>query len=111
MSQSFNAGIADITIANGGTTSRGVRGVYEYDDATCITIQAPAAMTNATVIEVSQDDVTYAVLNDGTSDIAGPAAGKSRQYTEMLGHKYWRLVSAGNEGALRTFKVTKRWTV
>ena len=110
MTNSFNGGIADVTIANGGTTSRSVRGVYEYDDATCITIQSPAALTGTVGIQVSQDASTYAALHDGTAVINAPAAGQARQYTELLGWKYWRLVSGSAEGAERTFKVTKQWT-
>ena len=43
--QSFVAGIADVTIANGATTSRVVDGKYEYADATAINIQSPPPLS------------------------------------------------------------------
>lgn len=109
--QSFVAGIADVTIASGDTISRVVDGKYEYADATAINIQSPATLDAVTfTIEVSYDGTTFATLNDGTSDIAPPAAGKSRQYIEMLGTKSFRLKASSAVSADRTFKLTKQYT-
>ena len=108
--QSFVAGIADVTIANGSSTSRVVDGKYEYADATAINIQSPATLPDTVVIEVSYDGSTFATLNDGTSDIAVPGAGKARQYIEMLGTKSFRLKASSNVAADRTFKLSKQFT-
>jgi hypothetical protein len=111
MSQAFSSSIADITIANGAAVSRSVRSLYEYMDATAITLQAPSSLDALTfTIETSTDDSTWTTLSDGTADIGPPAAGKSRQYTEMIGSAYFRIKASGNVAADRTFKAYKQWT-
>lgn len=111
MSQSFNAALKDVVILSGATTSRAVEGVYEYDDAAAITMQAPATLAETCTLEVSQDSTTFVTLNDGTADIAPPLAGKGRQYIELIGWKYWRIKAGSAAAADRTFKVTKTWTI
>lgn len=110
MTQSFDARLHDIVILSGATTTRTIEGAYEYSDATAITIQSPATLDAGTyVIQVSNDGTTFSNLNDGTNDIAPPAAGKSRQYIEMLGFRAWR-ISGPTSAANRTFLVSKQWT-
>lgn len=113
MSVSFDGWIYDATVASGGTVSRGVKGAYEYSDAVAIGIQSPATMDATTwTIEVSQDDSTYATLKDSSGTAIGPpGAGSARQYTEMLGFKFFRIKSSGATAADRTFKLSKLWTV
>lgn len=111
MSQSFQSWIADVVVLSGATTSRSVRALYEYGDATAIHIQAPAALDATTwTIEVSQDDSTFVTLNDGTADIGPPAAGKGRQYVEMIAAPYFRIKTSVAAAADRTFLVYKQWT-
>jgi hypothetical protein len=110
MSANFYAALADVTVASGGTTSRAVYADYEYSDARFLTIQAPATLDAATwTIEVSFDGTTWATLNTGAADIAPPAAGKARQYTEMLSSRYFRIKASSGTAADRTFKVSKQW--
>ncbi len=112
MSVSFDGWIADVVVASAGTRSRTVSGKDEYSDATAITIQSPATLDGGTwLLRVSQDGSTFAVLNDGTADIGPPGAGKARQYTELLGFKFWEIYNASGTAADRTFKVSKQWTV
>ena len=111
MTTSFDARLWDVVVLSGQTTTRAINGNYEYSDATAINIQSPATLDAGTyVIQVRNDGVNWANLNDGTNDIAPPAAGKSRQYIEMLGAKEWR-ISGPSAAADRTFIVNKQWTV
>jgi hypothetical protein len=110
MTQSFDARIFNVVIPSGGTTTRTIDGVYEFSDATSIFIQSPATLDAGTyTIQVSHNGVDFATLNDGAADIAPPAAGKGRQYIEMLGAKHFR-ISGPTAAADRTFIVTKQWT-
>ncbi len=110
MTQSFDARIHEVVILSGQTATRNIVGVYEYSDATAINIQSPATMDAGTyVIQTSFDGTTWAALNDGSNDIGPPAAGKSRQYVEMLSFPFWR-ISGPSAGANRTFLVSKQWT-
>ena len=107
--QTFTSSLADITISSGGTTSRTVSR-EETSDAVAITLQAPATLSETLTIETSFDGTTFATLNDGSSDIAPPLAGKARQYTELVGWNYWRLKAGSAVGADRTFKAWKQWS-
>jgi hypothetical protein len=111
MSVSFNAALADVVVASGAAVSRSVRSADEYSDATAVCIISPAALTAATyTIEVSFDGTTFVTLNDGAADIGPPAAGKGRQYVELIGFNFWRIKQSSNAAADITFKVTKQWT-
>jgi hypothetical protein len=110
MTQSFDARIHDVAISASGTATRAIKGVEEYSDATCINIQSPGTLDAGTyIIQTSFDGSTWATLNDGSADIGPPAAGKSRQYVEMLSFPFWR-ISGPSAAALRTFLVSKQWT-
>ena len=111
MTQSFDARIHNVTIPAAGTATRAIQGIYEYSDATAIFIQAPAALDVGTyVIQISPNGVdTWTNLSDGANDIAAPAAGKSRQYIEMIAAPWWR-ISGPTAAAERTFIVSKQWT-
>jgi len=112
MSLAFDARIHDVTVPTGQNASRWIFGTYEYSDATAITIQSPAGLDAGTwTIEVSNDGTTASALNDGTSDIPVPAAGKARQYIEMIGFKFFRIKCSVNVAETRTFLVSKQWTV
>ena len=108
MSQSFVSPLPDLVIANGATASN-VISRNEYADAVSIAIQAPATLAETVTIQVSYDNSTWATLHDGTADIASPLAGKARQYIEMFGFNYFRLLAGSAVGAARTFKVGKQW--
>ena len=111
MTTSFDSRLWDVVILNTQTATRAINGNYEYSDATAINIQAPATLDAGTyVIQVRNDGVNWANLSDATGDILAPAAGKSRQYIEMLGAKEWR-ISGPTSTADRTFIVNKQWTV
>lgn len=110
MTQSFDARIHNVVIASGNTETRQIHGVYEYSDATAIVIQSPATLDAGTyVIQTSNDGTTFTTLSDAGGDIAAPAAGKSRQYIEMLGSRFFR-ISGPSAAADRTFLVSKQWT-
>lgn len=111
MTQSFDAAINEVFIPAGQNATRWIYGAYEYNDATCIVIQSPSSLDAQTyTIETSFDGITGGTLNDGTNDIGPPATGKTRQYTEMLGARYWRIKSSGNAASNRIFLVSKQWT-
>ena len=110
MSANFYAALADVTVASGATESRAVYADYEYSDARYLTIYAPATLDAVTwTIEVSTDGTTWSTLNNGTSDIAPPAAGKARQYIEMLSSRYFRIKASSATAANRIFRVSKQW--
>lgn len=110
MTQSFDARIWNVVISSGGTTTRSIHGVYEYSDATAIIIQSPATLDAGTyTIEVSNNGADWATLSDAGGDIGVPAAGKSRQYTEMLGSHSFR-IKGPTASADHAFLVSKQWT-
>jgi hypothetical protein len=108
------AKLTDVTVLNTGTNSRGVVGVYEYNDAEEITIYAPAVLPEAGTIQVCEDPL-IAAPNWVTLQIAGvdatpPAAGKAKSFgSELAGTAGFRIVLAA-VAADRTFKVTKHWS-
>ena len=111
MTVSFSGTLENVVIAQGGTSTRWIYGPYEYDDANAIVIQSPEALDAGTYsIEVSSDGVTGATLTDAGGDLSVPAGGDARQYTEMLGARYFRIVGPSAASA-RTFRVTKQWTI
>lgn len=99
----------DLTILTGQTVSRWVESVLETGDANIIAITAPATLDVGTyTLEVSFDGSTAAgTINDGTADVAVPAAGKHCQY-ENFAAPYWR-IKGPSAAADRTFKLTKAW--
>lgn len=109
MSQSFDSNLEDLVILSGATSSRVVDAEAESADAAAIMIYGPVTLAESVVIAVSYDNVTFVTLHDGTADIASPLAGKARQYTELQGAKYWKLLAGGAVAADRTFKVAKNW--
>ena len=110
MSTAFDSRLWDVVIASGQTATRAIHGNYEYSDATAILIQSPATLdAGAYVIQTSNDGTTFTTLSDAGGDIAAPAAGKSRQYIEMLGSRFFR-ISGPSAAADRTFLVSKQWT-
>ena len=110
MTMSFDARINNVVISSGQTTTRTISGIYEYSDATAIIIQSPATLDAGTyTIEVSNDGTTYATLTDASGDVGVPAAGKARQYIEMLGSHSFR-IKGPSAAADRTFFVSKQWT-
>jgi hypothetical protein len=111
MTQSFDARLHDVVIASGASATRAISGAYEYSDAVAIVIQSPATLDALTfTLEVSNDGSTWATLSDGITDLTMPGAGKSKQFTEMLGSRFFRIKSSGNVAADRTFLVSKQWT-
>lgn len=110
MTQSFDSRIWNVVISSGGTTTRAIHGVYEFSDATAIVIQSPATLDAGTyTIETSNNGSDWATLTDASGDLGVPAAGKSRQYTEMLGSHSFR-IKGPSAAADRTFIVSKQWT-
>ncbi len=102
------AKLKDLVILINTDVSRTVNSEEESWDADLIGIIAPAS-AEATEIEVSADAVTFVPLNDGTNDVAGPAASKAVEY-DSFSFPYWRLKApGGNVAATRTFKCYKTW--
>lgn len=111
MPQSFFAQIENVVIPSGESASRTIFSQQESSDAVAISIQAPAALDAIVFsIEASNNGTVWATLSDGTADLPAPAAGKVVQYVEMLSVRFWRIRSASNVAADRTFIVTKQWT-
>lgn len=115
--QSFDARLHNTIIPSGQNASRAIVGYQEYSDAAQINIQSPATLDALTfTIEVSNDynantnTGTWAALNNGDIDIALPAAGKARPYTDILGYRAFRLKASGNVAANREFLISKQWT-
>jgi hypothetical protein len=102
------ATIKDLVILSGTQNSRSVAAVYETADANLIGILSPATLPDTVTIEVSHDDTTFATLNNGTADVAAPAAGKACVYDQLV-FPYWRLHAAAPTAADRTFKVSKNY--
>lgn len=110
MTMSFDSRLHDVVISSGGTTTRSINGSYEYSDATAIIIQSPATLDAGTyTIEVSNDGSTWATLEDAGGNLGVPAATKARQYTEILGSRFFR-IKGPTAAADRTFIVSKQWT-
>lgn len=110
MTMSFDSRLHDVVISSGQTTTRSISGIYEYSDATAIIIQSPGTLDAGTyTIEVTNDDSTWATLEDAGGNLGVPAAGKARQYTEILGSRAFR-IKGPSAAADRTFLVSKQWT-
>lgn len=97
-----------ITIASGQQNSN-VISRAQVEDANLLGIIAPSTLTGAITIEVCDTESgTFVTLNNGTSDVAGPVAGKAYQY-DVFAFPFFRLHSASAEGAERVFKLFKVW--
>jgi len=98
----------DLTILSAGTSTRWVDSTLETADAVRIGLTAPAALDAGTyTLEVSFDGSTAAgTINDGTNDVALPAAGKHCQYDPFVA-PYWRILGP-TAAANRVFKLTKQ---
>lgn len=102
----FFADLEDLVVANGGTTSRWVDSQLETADADFIGIQAPATLSSTYKIQVSDDLSAIALIENDAGDVAGPGAGKFREYDNICA-RYWRLLASGAEAGARTFKLKK----
>lgn len=99
-------GAQDVVIANGATTSGQFR-VAEYNRGS---IQVPAAITGASyTLEVSNDGSTWDALKvaagTAVSSVNWAADDILPLPSSVFDCLYARIVSAGAEGAARTFKV------
>lgn len=108
-----SAELSAITVASGGTLSRTVRGVYEYNDAESITIYAPAVLVEAGTIEVNDKDDgsgTWVTLNHAGADVTPPAAGKAKSYGKELCSTMAFRIKLAVTAADRIFKCSKQWS-
>jgi hypothetical protein len=99
----------NLVIAPSGTATRWVNSTLETADAVRIGITAPAALdAGAYTLQVSFDGINSAgVINDGTNDVAVPAAGKHCQYDPFVA-PFWRILAATPAASERVFKLTKQ---
>lgn len=100
-----------LTIPNGSSVSN-VIGVENLQDALSLLVESPANLDADTfTFEVSQDNVTFVTLSDGTADIVVPAASKGIVYKQNCfgAAQFLRIKSSGNVAADRVFKVTKQF--
>lgn len=92
-------------IANGAATSSAVEQQVEAFGGFLM----PAAFTGATVsFTVSQDGVTYVALYSAANALVSITVAASRAYplpSELAGFRYFKFVSASNEGAERAIEV------
>lgn len=102
----FWATCEDLVIANGQTATRTVNSANETADALQINIQCPATLPETCTIQVSHDATNWVTLNDGTTDVPIPGAGKGGIY-DNISFPYWRILSGTAVAAQRTFKLSK----
>jgi hypothetical protein len=104
----FVATCFDLTIVAAGTATRWVDSTLETADAVRIGLTAPGTLDVGTyTLQISFDGTTSAgTINDGTNDVALPAAGKHCQYDPFVA-PFWR-ISGPAAAADRTFKLTKQ---
>lgn len=106
---------ASLVIANGGTKSASLGDFWganpakvALDSMAKVTIQGPAALTGVVTVQVAQvspaADGDFVALQSGGADVTIPAAKATN--LPVFTAKDLRLVSAGAEGAARTFLVT-----
>lgn len=86
-----------------------------FHDAASIGILSPATLDALTfTIEVNEKDDgsgTWRTLVDAAgTNIGPPAAGKARQYLELISFASWRIKASGNVSDNRVFDVVKQWT-
>lgn len=103
------------TILNGQTNGPACLSGLQYEDMVSILIEAPAVLAETTTIQInSKSDGTgvWSTLQDDTPvDIAGPIAGKSRFYPQLVGSPAFRLVASGAVAADRVFTISGPWTI
>ena len=91
-----------LTIANGQTAS----GSIDVSGAKSMTIYTPSALTNAVIVQASPDNSNWYNHQDSGSDIT-LTLNDSITIT-VVSVPYIRLLSAGAEGATRTFRTSLR---
>lgn len=102
------------TIASGSTNGPVCNSIQTYEDMVALVLMAPAVIIETTTIQTNDKPDgtgTWRTLQDDTpNDIAGPAAGKSRFYPQLVNVSAWRLVASGAVAADRVFTVSGQWT-
>lgn len=91
---------------------------FDASGMAAIGLQLPAAFTSASItFNVSTDDVTYQQLQDVSDDAVGTSAPVKVLVTQGLSYAlsdaltawgYFKIVTAGNEGAARVLVVTAK---
>ena len=103
------ANLPSLVIANGASTTT-TPITAGLDDADSITIQGPAALTNVVTVNISTDGgTTYSDLGSGGVDVV-VTAGNSLNISPVAFNAL-KVTSSGNEGAARTFLVSKSFRV
>lgn len=98
------------TVANGGTT-----GFVDLEDFDELGLIVPALTSTTLKLQVSQDNVTYYDVYDGTgvqvlswSASTGTRAFSTVDLAHVVGYSYLAVVCGTSQGADRTFTLT--WT-
>lgn len=108
----WQANLPDLVIASGATATT-TPITASLDDARCVSVFAPAALTGVVTVQVSNDGgTTWFDLQDGTgagSDVT-IGVGNVRRL-DWCGWNGLRVTSGSAEGAERTFKVNKQFMV
>lgn len=85
-----------------------------FEDMVAMLIQAPAVLVETVTFETNalRDGTgAWSVLQDDTpADVAGPTAGKSRFYNQLLHAPAFRIKLNGNAAADRAFILSGQWT-
>lgn len=108
------AKVTDVTVANGGTTSRWVNNDYEGGEAQSFTLYAKAAVAGTFTIEVTHVHTTSPAAGDivtlqiGGTDAAPPAASKAKVMQELAEVTQWRIKASAPVGADMTWGVTRK---
>lgn len=113
----FFARIADLVIANGGTSSNVLNANRDFQDAVAITLYSSgAAYAETYKIQVHNDpDATAAstgwcdLVDDTSTAIATPAINTARTYFNLPPVGAIKILANGAVGAARTWKVTKQY--
>lgn len=104
---------ADIVIPNGTADSNVIKAREVYDDAILLMLVGPTVLDAHTYVIQVCDDPDAAVpvwsnWNNGTSDIAPPAASKATTYPGLAGRGFRIHDSTGNVAADRTWNLYKQ---
>ena len=100
--------VHELVIDSAGTGSDLLQLNAKASRAVVLLIIAPDTLTAAVHAEVSHDGVTFVPLLSGGSPITF-AVSTATVITILPGTGYFRLLSAGAEGADRTFEVSGNW--
>lgn len=112
MTQLFRAGLTDLTVLNGATTSRVLDMSKEGFDAEAFVVIAPANVDGKTYsYEVSNDGTLYGTLTDTAgTNVKVPGQTTAITYNGILtAFKFLRIKASAAPSLDVTFQIAKAW--